>query len=111
MKVGKIFCITYLSILSLLVTINSQTFKNEGESCVSSFECSTACCSSGKCGSKDSCSKIILSAYLICAAASLVILIITGLYLFLQIRETKRNVIHIKEKVSQKNAEELRGVS
>lgn len=112
MKVSKLFFLITVLSISALVTINSQpSFKNNDEACVSSFECSSACCSSGKCGSKDSCSKIVLDAYLICAGASILILLITGLYLFLQIRETKRNVIKIKEKVSEKNAEELKGVS
>lgn len=99
MKTGLLI---FMIVFTSYCRAGSLTYLANESKCVSSFQCDSGCCSNGSCKDKDDCDSLIRRVYVICGVMSLIILGITTLYLFLQIRETKKNVVLIKEKINAK---------
>jgi cell division protein FtsL len=80
-------------------------FKNLDESCKSSFECATACCTGDKCQNLSECESIITKAYIISAIAAVLVIAFSVMYLVFQLRKTRKNVIDIKAKIEKNKIE------
>lgn len=103
-------CLFFFLIIILILTgtstdileDNKNTNVNADDKCSSSFECSTGCCYDGICSEKSECKKRMLYAYLASGVITVVVLILSIVYLFIHIKGTRENVKLIREKM-QKN--------
>lgn len=78
-------------------TINTNI--NADQTCTSSFECTTGCCYNDICSEKSECKKRMLYAYLASGAVTILVVILSIVYLFIHIKSTRENVKSIREKM------------
>jgi len=102
-----IFC-TLLS-FSYSAELLSETFRsniNADQQCSSSFECTTGCCYNYICSDRSECKKRMLYAYLSSGVITIIVVILSIIYLFVHIKSTRENVKSIREKMQQTQKEE-----
>ena len=77
--------------------------KNIGEECKVNLHCNSGCCSSDKCVSSDDCKDLKNKVYTIQIIASIVLVVICCIYLFVKLKIIKKN---FQEKIEDKEGKE-----
>ena len=77
--------------------------KNIGEECKVNLHCNSGCCSSNKCVNSDECKDLKNKVYTLQIIASIVLVVICCIYLFVKLKIIKKN---FQEKIEDKEGKE-----